>query len=229
MANLDNVEVELRTRVQGVMMDAGKFWVTTGHRSSEEQQRLWDLWQAAIKHYGSEAAARRHNVATAARPGQSKHELNPAQAVDLACTTNDNDKRAALAKRWGLHTPITGEPWHMELDPKRHAIPKPLVPTLPPTLSEASRMIAKPAVKIALTTNGYYIFAADGGVFCFGDAVFFGSAAGVELSAPINDACVTPTGRGYYLLGADGGLFMYGDAQAHPLPDGRFNAVGLVK
>jgi hypothetical protein len=33
--------------------------------------------------------------------------------------------------------------------------------------------------------NGYWLFSADGGVFAYGDATYFGSAAGLTLSAPI--------------------------------------------
>jgi hypothetical protein len=228
MANLDNVESELRQRVEGMLKEGGSFWVTTGHRTIDEQTRLWKAWNEGIAKYGSESAAMRHGVARAARPGFSKHEKNPAEAVDVACNAKDNARRDRLAGKWGLCRPITGESWHMELDPRRGRIPSAPTPTNPSTIQEATKMIGKPAVKLEVTDNGYYIFAADGGVFCFGDAQFFGSAAGINLQEPIIDAALSTTKRGYYLLGADGGLFMFGDAQAHPLPDGRFNAVGLI-
>ncbi len=63
-----------------------------------------------------------------------------------------------------------------------------------------------------LTGKGYYQIAADGGVFTFGDAVFYGSEGGKTLAKPIVAAALTPTAKGYYLVGADGGVFTFGDA-----------------
>jgi hypothetical protein len=84
----------------------------------------------------------------------------------------------------------------------------------PQTLKEASAVIGKQAVKILFTPSGqgYRIFGSDGGVFCYGDAQFFGSMGGQPLNQPITDAASTPTDRGYVLLGADGGTFAFGDA-----------------
>jgi glucose/arabinose dehydrogenase len=56
------------------------------------------------------------------------------------------------------------------------------------------------------------LFAADGGVFTYGDAGFFGSAGGLPLVQPIVGGAPTPSGRGYWLFAADGGVFTYGDA-----------------
>jgi hypothetical protein len=58
-------------------------------------------------------------------------------------------------------------------------------------------------------------------VFCFGDAVFHGSAAVYALNKPINALVVTPAvpsdptagvDSGYLLSAADGGLFAFGNA-----------------
>ncbi len=62
------------------------------------------------------------------------------------------------------------------------------------------------------TGKGYWLFAADGGVFTLGDAEFFGSEGGGPLNKPIVGADVTPTGKGYYLVASDGGIFAFGDA-----------------
>jgi hypothetical protein len=59
---------------------------------------------------------------------------------------------------------------------------------------------------------GYRLVAADGGVFAFGDAGFFGSAGGVHLGAPVVGTADTASDDGYWLVGADGGVFAYGDA-----------------
>ena len=72
-----------------------------------------------------------------------------------------------------------------------------------------------PIVGMAVTNGGegYYLVAADGGVFAFGDAVFRGSMGGQHLNAPIVGMGVTPTGTGYWLVAADGGVFTFGDAK----------------
>ncbi len=54
--------------------------------------------------------------------------------------------------------------------------------------------------------------AADGGVFTFGDAKFFGSTGNIKLNKPIVGMAPTPTGQGYYLVASDGGIFAFGDA-----------------
>ena len=53
----------------------------------------------------------------------------------------------------------------------------------------------------------------DGGVFCFGDAKFYGSTGGRRLNAPILGLTPTPSGNGYWLYARDGGVFCFGDAK----------------
>ena len=90
---------------------------------------------------------------------------------------------------------------------------------------------------LAFGDSGYDIVTADGGVFTFGGAPFYGSAAGLHLAGPIVAAEVTPDGGGYWLVASDGGIFAFGDAQFDgsmggkpinapisgfaPMPDGR--------
>ena len=59
---------------------------------------------------------------------------------------------------------------------------------------------------------GYREVGADGGIFAFGDAGFYGSMAGQGLSQPIVGIASTPDGQGYWEVGADGGIFAFGDA-----------------
>jgi hypothetical protein len=61
--------------------------------------------------------------------------------------------------------------------------------------------------------GGYWMVAADGGVFSFGDARFFGSTGSMRLKQPIVGMAATPSGRGYWLVAADGGVFSFGDAR----------------
>ena len=60
---------------------------------------------------------------------------------------------------------------------------------------------------------GYRFVAADGGIFAFGDAKFYGSAGGTKLARPIVAMVSTPTNGGYWLVASDGGIFSYGDAK----------------
>ena len=63
------------------------------------------------------------------------------------------------------------------------------------------------------TTSGlrrYSLGAADGGVFAFGGARFYGSMVGTPLNAPVVGMAATPTGNGYWEVAADGGVFTFG-------------------
>ena len=65
--------------------------------------------------------------------------------------------------------------------------------------------------------------ASDGGIFGFGDALFYGSTGDITLNAPVVGMAPTADGGGYYLAASDGGVFAYGDAAfagsagGHPL------------
>ena len=75
--------------------------------------------------------------------------------------------------------------------------------------------VSEPAVGMAPTPDagGYWLVGADGGVFSFGDAQFFGSTGGIHLNRPIVGMAPTPDGDGYWLAASDGGIFSFGDAQ----------------
>ena len=63
--------------------------------------------------------------------------------------------------------------------------------------------------------KGYWLAAADGGVFAYGDAKFWGSTGNMKLYAPVVDIAATPDGKGYWLVASDGGIFAFGDAKFH--------------
>lgn len=85
--------------------------------------------------------------------------------------------------------------------------------------------VSSPIVDITANPSGrgYWLAAADGGVFTYGDAQFFGSLGTTPLNAPVVDIAATPSGEGYWLVASDGGVFSFGDAQfrgslgGHPL------------
>jgi len=83
--------------------------------------------------------------------------------------------------------------------------------------------LAAPIVGIAADASGkgYWLVGADGGVFNFGDATFYGTTysrgltgltGARPLAAPIVGIAATPDGDGYWLVGADGGIFNFGNA-----------------
>jgi hypothetical protein len=72
--------------------------------------------------------------------------------------------------------------------------------------------------------RGYWLVAADGGVFAFGDAGFYGSTGNLHLNQPIVGLAATPDGAGYLMVASDGGVFAFGDAAFA----GRLDSVSAV-
>ena len=66
---------------------------------------------------------------------------------------------------------------------------------------------ARVGLALSPDAKGYWIAAADGGVFSYGSARFHGSMGGKVLSAPI--VGITACGDGYYLMGADGAVYAF--------------------
>jgi hypothetical protein len=79
----------------------------------------------------------------------------------------------------------------------------------------AGTRLSAPIVGMAATTSGqgYWLLGADGGIFAFGDAPFFGSTGAMVLNQPVVDMAPTSTGRGYWMVARDGGVFTFGDAR----------------
>jgi len=69
-----------------------------------------------------------------------------------------------------------------------------------------------PATVRARSVHGFRLFAGDGGVFTFGDAANYGSAAGLARD-PVVGMASTFDDRGYWLVASDGGIFSFGDAR----------------
>jgi hypothetical protein len=64
--------------------------------------------------------------------------------------------------------------------------------------------------------GGYWIVHADGAVFAFGGASYFGGANNDKAGHPtIVDAAATPSGHGYWLLSDEGNVYAFGNAAYH--------------
>jgi hypothetical protein len=68
------------------------------------------------------------------------------------------------------------------------------------------------ATLTVVATDGYRLVGADGAVFAFGSAGYYGSMGGKTLNAPIVGMAATPDGAGYWEVASDGGIFAFGDA-----------------
>jgi hypothetical protein len=94
--------------------------------------------------------------------------------------------------------------------------PEPGNGTLPPIIPGTANVEATAAFTVLApppsSGKGYWLVAADGGVFTHGDAGFFGSQGSTHLNAPVVGTAPTPDGKGYWLVAADGGVFTHGDA-----------------
>ncbi|MDA8277259.1 MAG: hypothetical protein M0Z45_03545, partial [Actinomycetota bacterium] len=89
-------------------------------------------------------------------------------------------------------TPITTPPTTTPTTPST------TTPTTPSTTITPSTTSPQ-APSIAITALGYHLVGADGGVFAFGDANYYGSMAGSPLNKPIVGIATTADGKGYWL------------------------------
>lgn len=69
------------------------------------------------------------------------------------------------------------------------------------------------SVAAAAPSHGYWLVGADGGVFAFGDARYYGRPAPATTHDPVVGIAATPDHLGYWVASADGGVFAFGDAQ----------------
>jgi uncharacterized protein YkwD len=76
------------------------------------------------------------------------------------------------------------------------------------------------------SVRGYWLVAADGGVFPFGAARFEGSTGAMRLVQPVRAIAATRNGGGYWLVASDGGIFAFGDAPFYGSTAG--SCVGVV-
>ena len=60
--------------------------------------------------------------------------------------------------------------------------------------------------------SGYWLVAADGGIFSFGNSPFLGSTGDIALNQQIVGMTATPDRGGYQFVARDGGIFSFGNA-----------------
>jgi len=60
--------------------------------------------------------------------------------------------------------------------------------------------------------HGYWLVGADGGIFSFGSAGFYGSTGSFVLQRPVVGISPTRDRKGYWLVASDGGIFAFGDS-----------------
>ena len=69
----------------------------------------------------------------------------------------------------------------------------------------------RPVVGTATTPDGggYWMVAGDGGIFSYGDAVFYGSMGAQHLNMPIVGMATDAATGGYWMVASDGGIFSF--------------------
>jgi hypothetical protein len=90
-----------------------------------------------------------------------------------------------------------------------------------PAGSSSAKRLNAPIVGMVPSAdgNGYFMVAADGGVFTFGDAKFAGSCPGIGGCGGTAVAVMPDqTGNGYWLVTSTGSVFAFGDARTHGAP-----------
>lgn len=117
--HVEGMNPEFRTRLAKMMRSAppeiGQYLgIYSGYRSKERQA---ELFNAAVKKYGSEAAARKW----VAKPGHSRHQHGTAVDIAYKGQSLKHAPRHVIewlhenASQYGLHFPLSWENWHVEM------------------------------------------------------------------------------------------------------------------
>jgi Cu/Zn superoxide dismutase len=162
--------------------------------------------------------------------GAAGDVAHPNHAGDLPPLLADQAGRASATfrtNRFGLSDLLAGDgaafvitsaPDNFANIPTDRYDPDPDLETLATGDSETNGRVACGVVqgdREARSLSGYWLAAADGGVFTFGDAPYLGSAAGTLLSRPVVGMAATASGNGFWLVATDGGVFTFGEAGFH--------------
>ncbi|HWE57295.1 MAG TPA: Ig-like domain-containing protein [Acidimicrobiales bacterium] len=104
----------------------------------------------------------------------------------------------------------------------------PFSQTITATYSGSSSLNGSSGSMVQSVEHGYWLVGSDGSVRAFGEAVGYGSAAGVHLDKPMVGMAATPDGKGYWTVAADGGVFAYGDAHFYGSTGGTVLAKPII-
>lgn len=199
----------MRPRVEALLADPDArtlgIYVVSAFRSVAKQQQLWD---AAVKKYGSAAKARKW----VAPPGKSNHGPRVdgyGTAVDLGVPGTkpvsgrwpDATRAAvdAICARHGLQSPMAWEDWHYEPDPGWQ-------PPTPPPPAGRSIMVRNYLASLVAPNGGTWHLAADGGIVTDTDgagspeAPFYGSVPEVGGAGQARVRGILPHGAGYKVV-----------------------------
>lgn len=98
MAGFAGLHPEFARRLQALFEAVPGLRITSGYRSYQEQAALWEK-------YG-------RNPRRVAPPGRSRHNFG--LAADISGPPAAMARARELAPRFGLHFPMSWEPWHIE-------------------------------------------------------------------------------------------------------------------
>jgi hypothetical protein len=83
--------------------------------------------------------------------------------------------------------------------------------------------------------RGYWLLLADGSVYAFGNATWYGDLRGsawrggpVPPGAPVVGMAATSDGKGYFILAGDGSVYAFGDAKYHGSRGGQWTCGAVV-
>ena len=143
---------------------------------------------------------------------------------DISGYSHDAQVILTAMKHYGLILADNGSNWYFQGTPDTQWPDSLLdeLKTVPASAFEAvdeSSLMVSPdsgeAAQVQTPGPGYRLVAADGGVFAFGDAAFYGSTGSLSLVRPVVGTADTGDGKGYWMVASDGGVFAFGDAGFH--------------
>ncbi len=144
------------------------------------------------------------------------------QGWKLIVTGFDTPNHFSRLQAYSIPAPGKTPPWPMfRFDARHYAAPNSGGDPLPPGVCRrGSNPAGVPTGGSA--PRGYWFLGADGGIFSFGGAPFYGSASPLLQSGEKAVGLqASASGAGYYVLSDRGRIFTFGDARAHGSMEGR--------
>lgn len=204
-----------------VMLGRGNSWTISVFRSGRKEQ-----------HFALEAMTWAAGPLSNYRHIQIEHECEVWEDLTPECLASSIEVQGEICRIRGWPAIVRGVTGFEHNEFMATSCPNDKIdwPAIEAGTREVSMpgiLLSRPVVGMASTPNGdgYWLATADGGVFAFKGAKFYGCppADGIKLAADrlIVGIVATPSrwwgrgGKGYWLVGADGGVFPYGNAKFH--------------